>query len=116
MSTHTNTDGELVPPVIPGGTELYNQIMSDIEMDLTTENMPLLYEKYEGESEADQKVRMARYADAFAEYEKRFEQYQAKQSEEIRSFGNNALAFIENKDRQSDDEALHSLESSIQNL
>lgn len=116
MSTHTDTNGKPVPPVIPGGEELYNQIMSAIEMDLTTDNIPLLKEKYAGESEADQKVRMKKYADAFAEYEKQFALYQEKQAEEIRSFGHSALVFIENKDRQADNEALQSLESSMQNL
>lgn len=116
MSTSTSTSGAPVPPVILGGEELYNQIMSGIEVDLTTENMPTLDEKYVGESEADQKVRMARYSEAFAEYQVQFEEFQKKQSAEIRTFGNTAISYIENQDRASDDDVLDSLEASMQNI
>lgn len=105
-----------VPPVVMSGAELYNQIMSGIEMDLTTENMPTLDTKYEGESDADQKIRMTGYSEAFAEYQNQFDEYQKKQSEEIRSYGNNAMSYIENQDRATDDDALNSLETSMQNI
>jgi len=116
MSTPTPTSGAPVPPVIMSGAELYNQIMSGIEVDLTTENMPTLDAKYAGENETDQKVRMTRYGEAFAEYQKQFEEYQKKQSEEIRTFGITAISYIENKDRAADNDALNSLETSMQNI
>ena len=106
MTTPTQSSGMPVPPVVMSGAELYNQIMSGIEMDLTTENMPTLDTKYEGESDADQKIRMTGYSD----------EYQKKQSEEIRSYGNNAMSYIENQDRATDDDALNSLETSMQNI
>ena len=116
MTTPTQSSGMPVPPVVMSGAELYNQIMSGIEMDLTTENMPTLDKKYAGESEEDQKVRMEKYSVAFAEYQKQFEEFQEKQSAEIRTFGNTAISYIENQDRASDDDVLNSLESSMQNI
>ena len=63
------------PPVIPSGEEMYDQIMSQIEPDLVTAQLPLLKEKYKDETPEQAKARADRYNRAFAEYEKQFAAY-----------------------------------------
>lgn len=113
--THTNTNGAPTPPVIPGGDELYAQIMGNIEPDLLVKNKALLEEKYKNENKKDQKIRMDRYTAAFAEYETQYMEYQKKQSKNIKAFGGAYVKHLEKQDRASELDALTTLESTIQN-
>ncbi|MDD4628935.1 MAG: hypothetical protein PHE68_06160, partial [Candidatus Peribacteraceae bacterium] len=62
-----------VPPAIPKADELYNSLMREIEPELTTDQIPLLMEKYKDETQEQREARMARYNAAFEAYEKALE-------------------------------------------
>lgn len=77
--THTNPQDEHVAPA--GGPPpefferkdwLYDTLMSHIEPDLMTENLPTLEEKYKDETPEQHKARMASYDRAFELFDKAF--------------------------------------------
>lgn len=109
------TQGQTLPPLpqIPTGDEIYNSIMSQIEPELTSAQISLLEEKYKGETEGDQKVRMERYTKAFEEYEKQYGEYIATLDAQVRSFKRDAMSSTEGQSRAEDNAQLASLESVI---
>lgn len=103
-------------PAIPArksGAEIYNSIMSAIEPELTTDQIPLMKEKYKDETPEQKKARGERYAKAMAEYEKRYATYLLEQDAKVRSFKIGAIHFVEDKAAESDQQKLLSIESSF---
>jgi DNA-directed RNA polymerase beta subunit len=62
-----------VVPFLPEGRRIYDDIMAEIEPDLTTEGRLLLAEKYKNESPTQTRLRAKRYDMAHAEYQRRYE-------------------------------------------
>ena len=117
MNEHASTSGNEMKkaPRIPTGDELFAEIMGPIEPDL------LLSEaereaKYAGENAAENKARLAKYADAIKKYKQDYEKHQTTQTSEVRSFGNSLLKDFEAQDSAKESSQLDSLESQINNL
>ena len=68
------TDNTTPPTVEVDFKYIYDLLMTDIEPDLVTGNMPYLDAAYEGESEDDREVRLERYRMAFEVFTERYEQ------------------------------------------
>jgi len=103
-------------PMIPArksGAEIYNSIMREIEPELTTDQIPLMKEKYKDETHEQKKARGERYAKAMEEYEKRYAAYLQEQDAKVRSFKIGAIHFVENKASETDQQKLLSIESSF---
>ncbi len=113
MSDSTQTSGMPIPPQIQGGAEVYDSIMKDIEPDLLSTNIETVDAQYAGKSPDEKKARMERYAKAFVEYQKRYEEYNANKQGEVRSFGRNVVQAVESKSADKDDKLLGEIESEI---
>ncbi len=115
MPTQSSSTGVPALPKIKGGEEVYNMIMSDIEPELTLDNLPKNEEKYVDETKAQTIKRAQRYKDAFIEYKKRYAEYKQKQDDEVRSYGRDIMKATENKFVADDEGAMLDLESAISN-
>lgn len=102
------------PPPILGGRELYDAIMGQIEPELTTAGLATLDQLYADETPEQKKQRAARYNAAFAEYEKRFKQYNTDWLGQFTAFQRQALASVESIDRADDEKANEDLFQRIQ--
>lgn len=100
-------------PAIPSGKEVFRSIMSEIEPDLVDATVEKLEAKYKGETKEEKKARMERYGKAFAEYEKRFEQYITKLGEEVDNYKREAFKILEMKNEGQERAKLAELESTI---
>lgn len=109
------TAGLPVPPAIPGGQEVYDRIMGEIELELTSAVLPTLQEKYKSETPEQTQERLVRYEKAFAEYDRRYAEYQANLQGKVHTFHRTTIQFVEGKAKADDDNAINSLESSIAN-
>ncbi|MBI1812907.1 hypothetical protein HY285_05680 [Candidatus Peregrinibacteria bacterium] len=102
------------PPKIPAsGKELYNELMGKIEPELTTDQIPLLPEKYKNETPDQAAVRAERYNKAYAAYEAAYAAYMQQLAGEVSSYRRSAFGSVEAKDRQKETAALDELESLI---
>jgi Skp family chaperone for outer membrane proteins len=101
---------------IPTGDELYNQLMSGIEKDLTTDQLPLLDEKYKNETPDQAEARAARYEKAFAEYDKQLAAYLAQLEAKVRSYQNAARKSLEHEEHEKDEKELSGLEQAISSI
>lgn len=103
-------------PVIPArksGAEIYNSIMREIEPELTTDQVPLMKEKYQNETSEQKKTRGERYAKAMEEYERRYAAYLQEQDAKVRLFKIGAIHFVEDKAAENDQQKLLAIESSF---
>jgi hypothetical protein len=98
------------------GDELYNLLMLDIEPELTTALLPTLDEKYKDEAPEESKARAERYEKAFAEYDKKFEEYVSTAKQRIHERKREALTMAEGDDREKETGDLQNLEQSMQNI
>jgi hypothetical protein len=109
-------DDQTIPPVDPAaqapsddglltGEQIYDQIMAEIEPDLTSALYPTLAVKYAGETEEQKQARMARYEAAFAEYDARYEKFLTTVTSESHAIKKEARDAAESKDRAQDDKA-----------
>ncbi len=106
-----------VPPDVVSGQEIYDQIMRSIEPELTSTQLPLLPEKYPNETPEEKIARAARYTKAFAEYDKKFQEYCDKWGQDLRTYKRLATAFIEQEHRTGEqDNAMAEIESSLNTL
>lgn len=96
---------------IPNGEDLYNQLMRDIEPDLTTDQIPLLSERYAGETVEEATQRAQRYQEAYVQYEEVYNRYIADLSERVHVYRKSALQSAEQKSRHSEQQHLQDLES-----
>lgn len=111
MTTQSSSTGMPTPPQITGGKEVYDKIMKEIEPDLVSSVMDTLDEKYAGETEEEKAKRMQRYAAAFVEYEKQYQEYMVNKKGEMKAFGRNMNKAIEEDNTSGEADVLQDLES-----
>lgn len=104
------------PPQVLGGTEIYDQIMGQIEPELTSAQRPLLPEKYKNETPEAAKARAERYSKALAEYEKQYQEYVTGMDSKVRSFGTSVMRSVESGVRKGEESDLNNLEQSISSI
>lgn len=93
--------------------KLYNMLMVEIEPDLVLTNIPLLDDKYAGETAQQKEERLARYEAAYQEFDKRFAAYAAEQKAEARTGRRSQLQSDEAQDRHDDNQILSSIEEAF---
>ncbi len=98
---------------IPSGDELYNTLMSKIDPDLTTDQLPLLDQKYAGETPEQAQVRAQRYEKAFAEYDKQLAAYLAALEAKVHQYQSTARKSLEHEERTKEEQQLSGLEQAI---
>ncbi|HVW67168.1 MAG TPA: hypothetical protein VHA78_05595 [Candidatus Peribacteraceae bacterium] len=102
------------PPKILRGQEIYDLIMSQIEPDLVSTQLPLLAQKYATETPEDKKARAQRYNKAFAEYDKKFQEYCDTWDADLRAYKRQAIQTIEKNAREGQEtDQLASIEHSL---
>lgn len=113
MSTPQPSAGMPVIPAMQGGEEIYNRIMREIEPELTTDQIPLMEEKYKDETEEQRGVRAERYQKALDEYEKRYQAYALEEESKLHAFARGSIGFAESNVAQDDAQRLQAIESSF---
>jgi len=103
-------------PKLPTAQELYNSLMSAIEPDLPSTNIPLLEKKYKDETAEQHVARMERYQKAFDEYDKEYETYMAKLTTDLAAHRTQANKTMEKRSQSRDGRAMEDLEASMQTL
>lgn len=102
------------PPVVLSGQQIYDMIMSGIEADLTSTQLPLLSQKYAHETADEKSARADRYTKAFEAYEKKFQEYCDQWSRDLRTYKRTAISTLEQKARTTEEQTqLEHLESSF---
>ena len=99
---------------IPSGDELYNRLMGGIEPELMTDQLPLLEERYRGETPDDSKQRAKRYEQAFAEYDRQLRAYMDALTVKLRSHQRIAMSSAELGAKAEEEDAISAIEASIQ--
>lgn len=100
-----------VPFAIPSGTDVYDALMGDIEMDLVSANLPRLREMYADETPAEHELRMQRYAEAFERYDKAFNAWIAGFQLAVAAVRKETLQRAEQKNQEEENAALATIES-----
>lgn len=80
------SDGTISGPSVKNAREIYDSIMVEIEPDLLTHNLPLLEEKYRGESTEKRSLRLNRYNKAMAEYRIKRDEFLSVQHQGVSSY------------------------------
>lgn len=111
MNQHTSLPP--LPPLFFGDNALYDFIMKDVEPELVSDVVPTLGGKYASESQSDRKERAARYERAFAEYDKRFEEYKTYWKRQMQAHQRAAMQSVELASRENESSSMTDLESSI---
>jgi hypothetical protein len=113
--THTTTgqDPATSSDAIERGKAVYDEIMVEIDSELTHEGLALLAEKYKDETPDQAAVRQQRYDAAFAEYDKRYAQYMSNLNGQVKGLQRTVRAGIENDERTVEANELANLESSF---
>lgn len=91
-------DAAVLPPLpsLPqSGQEVFDQIMGQIEPELTSAGRAMLEEKYSNETAEARQARFQRYEAAFEEYDRRYAEYQLQQQGALRSFQRQAVIGLE---------------------
>ena len=101
---------------IPTGDELYNTLMVDIDPELTTDALPSLEEKYKHETPEESRARATRYEKAFAEYDRRLQNYMNDLQSKLRAHQRIAMGTAELGARGEEQDALAVIESSISKM
>ena len=102
-----------LPPVIPSGTEVYDQIMGEIELDLTSTARPTLEEKYKNETPEQRSERGRRYHKALEEYQKQYVIYKTDLEGKIRAYELSVVTFVERGARAEEEQTLTNLETAM---
>lgn len=110
--TQTSTVQKTVLSV-PTGDVIYDALMSKIEMDLITVNLPRLAEKYKGESAEDRAQRFKRYEKAYALYDEAFAIWIGTFHAEVEQYRRTVLKMAEEKDREGETNAFEELEQAL---
>ena len=108
--TQTTTDNGKTSFTVPTGDEIYDALMSDIDMDLITVNLPLLDAKYAGESTQERTARFKRYEEAYAKYDEAYAIWIQTLNQSVEQYRHEALRSAEAKDRVNDELALKALD------
>lgn len=99
------------PPNLPSPEEIYDTIMSKIEPELTTAQMPLLDKKYAGETEEQTKQRYERYSQAFMTYDEKFREYRRELEQGARNYQRAIMGATEKRMRGEEDTEIANIES-----
>lgn len=99
--------------LIPDGDEIYDKLMAGIEPELVSGAAAGLKAKYADETPEQKKVRAARYASAFAEYDRQFAQYCNQRSGKMQRARAEALESLEEQEHAQDQNDMASLEAQI---
>jgi hypothetical protein len=91
--------------------DVYDAIMGDIDMDLITVNLPTLEEKYKNETPEERVARQKRYQEAYAKYDKAFEEWSMQMNSAVTTYRHNALASAEKKSKEEEAKDLANIES-----
>ncbi len=101
-------------PVLPkNGTELYDSIMSKIEPELVSSEIPLLEQKYGFETEGLKRVRLDRYRDAFQKYDEAYQVYLAQLRQQIKQYKVDAFAWAEAEATINEDTQMKNIDAAI---
>ena len=119
-NTQTSDDGTILQtkglpqmPAFPSGDDVYDGIMSGIEPELTTSQLPLLSEKYENETLEEASKRGARYTAAFADYDKKFAAFSVQIETSVHEYQKHAFASVEEHSKMEEAKDLTNLEKNI---
>lgn len=83
-------------PVLPAsGKELYDSIMSKIEPELVSAELPLLEQKFGNEPDDLKKERLARYAAAFKKYDVAYQVFLADIRQMIKQYKTDSFTWAE---------------------
>lgn len=99
------------PRIPTSGHELYNELMSQIEPELTTDQLPLLAERYRNEHLARTASRASRYTRAYSEYDQIYEAYVASLREQAIAYRKYACYSLEQENHKYDLAKLNQLEA-----
>lgn len=100
-------------PTILTGEEFYDSIMSQIEPELVSTQLPLLDARYAGETDEQKAVRQARYDKAFEEFDRRAAEEMAGLEHEVHAYKVTTMREVEAASRQEEAADMVTLESSI---
>ena len=100
-------------PKILSGQEIYDLLMSKIEPELVTDSLLTLEERFKDEPEEEKKKRLARYQEAFKEYNKIYKEYMSNLTKEVEVYSREEMERLEQQNDEREQEALTSLEASI---
>lgn len=100
-------------PTIMTGEEFYDSVMSQIEPELVSSQLPLLDARYAGESDEQKAVRQARYDKAFEEFDRRAAEEMAGLEHEVHEYKVTTMREAEAASRAQEATDLTTLESSI---
>ncbi|PIR49265.1 hypothetical protein COU80_00765 [Candidatus Peregrinibacteria bacterium CG10_big_fil_rev_8_21_14_0_10_55_24] len=114
MPTTTPTIGKAKPSV--DGKWLYNLLMSEIEPDLVLETIPLLKERYAGETPEEHAKRERRYAKAFEVFDSIAADLDQNLSEDLQAQKKSVREQVKLKESSEHEEELKQVEESIQSL
>jgi len=112
-TNQTSTSGAAAPAITGRGDAIYDSIMSQIEPELTTLELPLLVEKYKDETSEQAKARGERYAKAFEEYDRIFTKLQQGWDAQLAKYQHESLASTEKEMRQQEEAQISGLEQAI---
>jgi len=103
----------VIPPVIPDAKELYDSIMSTIEPELCTDQIPLLTEKYKDETQEQRTARLKKYNSAFEAYDKALDAYIKNLHQEVGVYRKQVLGEAEKHSRSEELSKLSQLENTF---
>lgn len=104
-----NPASNVTPPRIPTGQELFDAIMGYIEPELTTEGVKTLDAKYKNETPDQQLERRKRYARAYEQYEKAYQETMETLHAQINRYSRVSFEQMEQGDRTDEESTLNSL-------
>lgn len=95
------------------GKAVYDEIMAQIEPELTHASLATLADKYKDETPEQAQARQVRYDAAFAQYDQRYAQYMSNLSGQVKGLQRTVRAGIETDEREVEANQLANLESSF---
>lgn len=98
---------------IPTGREIYDALMSAIDMELVTDNIPHLDEKYEGESSEERKKRYQRYQQSYEKYDAAFKGWIGSLRGAVDAYRHDALRSAEAVSAEEEAKELSQLETQM---
>ena len=101
------------PPKILSGKEIYDHLMSQIDPELVSGNLPALKEKYKNETAKEKEARRIRYNQSFAKYYEMFEAYVADMNMRIHRYHRESMKSVEEISRSEDGQGLQDLEAAM---
>jgi hypothetical protein len=86
-------------PPVPPAQVLYDFLMGKIEPDLTSNQLPLLKQKYQSETPEEKKERKKRYGKAMQQFDIAFAEYIEHYNQAVHRYKKTALQLIEQRTR-----------------